>query len=58
MLGGIFGTFRRAAIEGRLGDEGIKAFEEVRRRLNSGPPPNQISGATPQRAPRDRLPAQ
>jgi hypothetical protein len=39
MLGGVFGVFRRSAVEGRLGDEGTKAFEEVRRRLESGPPP-------------------
>ena len=58
VLGGFFRSFKRAAVEGRLGDESVKVFEAVRRRLESGPPPNPVSSSTPRRATPDRLPGQ
>jgi hypothetical protein len=38
VLGGLFGGSRRSIIEGRLKNESVTVFQEVRRRLESGPP--------------------
>ena len=40
MLGGIFGGWKRSILEGRLKNETAGMFTEVRRRLESGPPPD------------------
>ena len=58
VISGMFRAFRRAAVEGRLGGEGVRVFREVRRRLESGPPPGTISVATPRRSTPDRPPGQ
>jgi hypothetical protein len=39
VLGGIFGSWKRAMVEGRLKNESATVFNEVRRRLESGAPP-------------------
>jgi hypothetical protein len=39
VLGGIFGGWKRSIVEGRLKSESADVFSEVRRRLESGPPP-------------------
>ena len=39
VLGGIFGGWKRAIVEGRLKKESADVFNEIRRRLESGPPP-------------------
>ena len=38
VLGGVFGAWKRAIVEGRLKNESAAVFNEVRRRLESGPP--------------------
>ena len=38
-LGGLFGAFKRSAIEDRIESETPHLLEDVRRRLESGPPP-------------------
>lgn len=40
VLGGIFGGWKRAILEGRVKNESATVFNEVRRRLESGPPPD------------------
>ena len=40
VLGGLFGGWKRAIVEGRLKNESADVFREVRRRLESGPPPS------------------
>jgi hypothetical protein len=40
VLGGIFGGWKRAILEGRVKNESAAVFNEVRRRLESGPPPD------------------
>jgi hypothetical protein len=39
VLGGIFGGWKRAILEARVKNESATVFNEVRRRLESGPPP-------------------
>ena len=39
LLGGIFGAWKRSVIEGRLKNESAGVFSEIRRRIESGPPP-------------------
>ena len=39
LLGGIFGAWKRSMIEGRLKSESAGVFSEIRRRIESGPPP-------------------
>jgi hypothetical protein len=39
VLGGLFGALKRAIVEGKLKNESADVFREVRRRLESGPPP-------------------
>ncbi len=39
LLSGLFGGWKRAVIEGKLKGESANVFNEVRRRLESGPPP-------------------
>jgi len=39
LLSGVFGGWKRALVEGKLKSESASAFNEVRRRLESGPPP-------------------
>ena len=39
LLGGMFGGWKRGMIEGKLRSESAGVFNEVRRRLESGPPP-------------------
>lgn len=39
LLGGIFGGWKRSVIEGRLKSEGARTFGEIKRRIESGPPP-------------------
>jgi len=39
VLGGFFGGWKRAIVEGRLKSDSIGVFTEVRRRLESGLPP-------------------
>lgn len=39
VLGGIFGGWKRAVLEGRVKNESVNVFTEIRRRLESGPPP-------------------
>jgi hypothetical protein len=36
--GGIFGSWKRTMVEGRLRSESANVFNEVRKRLESGPP--------------------
>ena len=40
VLGGIFGGWKRAILEGRVKNESTTVLNEVRRRLESGPPPD------------------
>jgi hypothetical protein len=40
VLGGRFGGWKRAIVEGRLKSKSADVFREVRRRLESGPPPS------------------
>lgn len=40
VLGGIFGGWKRAILEGRVKNESATVLNEVRRRLESGPPPD------------------
>lgn len=40
VLGGLFGGWKRAIVEGKLKNESADIFREVRRRLESGPPPS------------------
>ena len=40
VLGGLFGGWKRSIVEGRLKNESAGVFDEVRRRLESGPPPS------------------
>lgn len=39
VLGGFFGSWKRAIVEGRLKNDSVGVFTEVRRRLESGLPP-------------------
>jgi|SRR5262245_10134640 len=39
LLSGVFGGWKRALVEGKLKSESASVFNEVRRRLESGPPP-------------------
>jgi len=39
LLNGVFGGWKRALVEGKLKSESASVFNEVRRRLESGPPP-------------------
>jgi hypothetical protein len=39
LLGGIFGPWKRSLLEGRLKSESAGVFSEIRRRIESGPPP-------------------
>jgi hypothetical protein len=39
LLAGLFGGWKRTLIEGKLKAESGSVFNEVRRRLESGPPP-------------------
>ena len=40
VLGGVFGAWKRAVVEGKLKNESATVLKEVRRRLESGPPPD------------------
>jgi len=39
LLTGVFAGWKRALVEGKLKSESVSVFNEVRRRLESGPPP-------------------
>jgi len=39
LLTGLFGGWKRGMIEGKLKSESASVFNEVRKRLESGPPP-------------------
>jgi hypothetical protein len=45
-LGGWFGGFKRAAIEGRIESETPSLLRDVRERLESGPPPHGRNGSS------------
>ena len=39
LLGGIFGAWKRSVLESRLRSESAGVFSEIKRRIESGPPP-------------------
>jgi hypothetical protein len=43
IFGGMFGAWKRSIVEGRVMNETADVFREIRRRLESGPPPDSAS---------------